>query len=143
MLSVQPVHLCERGPHSDHVVDVEAGKREKDERFTYFRVVGLGRTFDRITFANAIYGLASLFRHSEDSLSFPRAWRVAEALRVGARIWGEWGDLFAGAGYNPRRFLGQRFSLCGTSQVQLRLPERQVLLSHLRPGSGRDQTVPL
>jgi hypothetical protein len=42
MLSVQPVHLCERDPHSIRVVVLNANKRETDERVTYFRVVGLG-----------------------------------------------------------------------------------------------------
>jgi hypothetical protein len=45
-----------------------------------------------------------------------------EALRVGAGIWGEWGDLVAYAVYNSQGVLGQRFSLFGISQVQLRLP---------------------
>jgi hypothetical protein len=42
MLSVQPINLCERGPHSDPVFDVYASKRETDERVTYFRAVVLG-----------------------------------------------------------------------------------------------------
>src|SRR5262245_44150866 len=41
MLFVQPINLCERGPHSDHVVDIYASKRETDERFTYFRAICL------------------------------------------------------------------------------------------------------
>ena len=98
MLFVQPINLCERGPQSDPVVDVYASKRETDERFTYFRAVGLGYAFDRFAFGNAVYGIASLFCHGGFPLSFPGLWRVAEDLRVGAGIWGEWGDLFAGAG---------------------------------------------
>jgi hypothetical protein len=89
MLSVQPIHLCEREPHSVSVAVVKASKRETDERVTYFRAVVLGRAFDRIAFANAIYGLASLFCHGEVSLWCSEVWRVMEALRVGAGIWGE------------------------------------------------------
>jgi hypothetical protein len=61
MHSVQLIHLCERGPHPDRVVVLHANKRETDERVTYFRAIGLGRAFNRIAFANAIYGFASLF----------------------------------------------------------------------------------
>ena len=71
MLSVQLIHLRERGPHPDLVVVLYANKRETDERVTYFRAGGLGRAFDRIAFANAIYGIASLFCHRGDFLSFP------------------------------------------------------------------------
>ena len=88
MLFVQPINLCERGPHSDPVVDVYASKHETDERFTYFRAVGLGCAFDRFAFGNAVYGLTSLFCHGEFPLSFPWFWRVAEDLQVGAGIWG-------------------------------------------------------
>jgi hypothetical protein len=42
MLFVQPINLCERGPHSDPVVDIYASKRETDERFTYFRAICIG-----------------------------------------------------------------------------------------------------
>jgi hypothetical protein len=42
MLSVQLIHLRERGPHPDFVVVLYANKRETDERVTYFRAVGLG-----------------------------------------------------------------------------------------------------
>jgi len=42
MLFIKPVHLCEREPHSDHVVIVNASKRETDYRVAYFRAVGLG-----------------------------------------------------------------------------------------------------
>jgi hypothetical protein len=42
MLSVQPIHLRERDPHSKRVVVVSAIKREKDYRIAYFSVVVLG-----------------------------------------------------------------------------------------------------
>jgi hypothetical protein len=42
MLSVQLIHLCERDPHLNRVVVVNANKRETDERISYFRVVDLG-----------------------------------------------------------------------------------------------------
>jgi hypothetical protein len=63
MLFVQPVYLCERDSHSDSVVAVSAFKREKNDCSAYFRAVGLGRAFDRIAFANVIYGFASIFCH--------------------------------------------------------------------------------
>ena len=65
MLSVQPFQLCERDPHSKRVVAVSAIKREKDDRGSYFPAVFLGRAFDRIASANAVYGLASIFCHME------------------------------------------------------------------------------
>ena len=71
MLSVQLIHLCERDPHSGRVVVPYADKRETDERVTYFRAIVLGRAFDRLAFANAIYGIASLFCHGGVFLSFP------------------------------------------------------------------------
>jgi len=41
---VQPVHLCERDPHLDHVVVVNASKRETDKRVAYFELCLLGDT---------------------------------------------------------------------------------------------------
>jgi hypothetical protein len=42
MLSVQPIRLRERDPHSNRVVVVSAIKREKDYRGSYFSAVVLG-----------------------------------------------------------------------------------------------------
>jgi hypothetical protein len=69
MLFVQPIYFRERDSHSDGVVAVRAIKREKDDCVAYFRPVRLGCAFDRIAFADTIYGLASIFCHREVSFA--------------------------------------------------------------------------